>query len=311
MFPIIHSLGVTTDFSETSRAAFPVAAGLARDFGARFFLLHVVRGIEISTPWQVAETSPALAEERTAQAQKRLEALAASEESFRTHRVLARALPGESAEALARFAAQQGIDLLVVASHGTGAGGMFPLGSFAAKVLHLAAAPVLLLHTPLSPRERAGELRPKRIIACHDFSSRSREGVEAAQVWAQKFEATTRMLHVVDRQAHLEEHILKPGESVEERIEKAEGEAWEQLRRLIRRDWEGLKVEPAVRIGVPAAEILKEAAEFAADLIVLASRGPSLIERLQLGSVAERVVHGARSPVLVVRRDAASQGFLA
>jgi nucleotide-binding universal stress UspA family protein len=225
--------------------------------------------------------------------------------------VLPRALPGDSAEALARFAAEQGIDLLVVASHGTGAGAMFPLGSFAAKVLQLAAAPVLLLHTPRSPGERAGELQPKRILACHDFSARSREGLEAARVWAEKFAATTKMLHVVDREAHLEDHLLTPGESVEERLKKAEGEAWEQLRQLVRRDWEGLKVEPAVRVGAPAAEILKEAAEFAADLIVLASRGLSLIDRLQLGSVAERVVHGARSPVLVVRRSVAGQELLA
>jgi nucleotide-binding universal stress UspA family protein len=311
MFPVIHSVGVTTDFSELSRTAFPVAAGLARDFGARLFLLHVVKGIEISTPWQVAETSPALVEERRARAQQRLESLAAAEESFRTHRVLARAIPGDSAEALTNFTAEQGIDVLVVASHGTGAGDMFPLGSFAAKVLQLAVAPVLLLHIPRSPRERVGALRPKRILACHDFSARSREGLEAARVWVEKFDATTRLLHVVDRDAHLEEHLLTPGESADERLGRAEGEAWEQLRRLVRQDWAGLKVEPAVRVGGPAVEILKEAAEFAVDLIVLASRGPSLIERLQLGSVAERVVHGARCPVLVVRRNAAGQGLLA
>lgn len=48
-------------------------------------------------------------------------------------------------------------------------------------------------------------------------------------------------------------------------------------------------------------EILETCAEVGADLIVMGTRGRGPIARLLLGSVAEGVVYGASSPVLVVR----------
>lgn len=65
------------------------------------------------------------------------------------------------------------------------------------------------------------------------------------------------------------------------------------------------KVDGAVprvyRRGDPAAEILKTAQEAKADLIVMGSRGLGRIGGLILGSVSERVLHGAHIPVLIVR----------
>lgn len=55
------------------------------------------------------------------------------------------------------------------------------------------------------------------------------------------------------------------------------------------------------RQGDPAAEILKAADETRADLIIIGSRGLGRIGGLILGSVSERVLHGAHRPVLVVR----------
>ncbi|HEX2728102.1 MAG TPA: universal stress protein [Rubrobacteraceae bacterium] len=48
-------------------------------------------------------------------------------------------------------------------------------------------------------------------------------------------------------------------------------------------------------------EILQTCAEVGADLIVMGTRGRGTVARLLLGSVAEGVVYGASSPVLVVR----------
>jgi len=47
--------------------------------------------------------------------------------------------------------------------------------------------------------------------------------------------------------------------------------------------------------------ILDKAREYKADLIVMGSRGLGQIGGLILGSVSERVLHGARVPVLIVR----------
>jgi nucleotide-binding universal stress UspA family protein len=56
-----------------------------------------------------------------------------------------------------------------------------------------------------------------------------------------------------------------------------------------------------VEVGKPAAEIVKAAKEWPADIIVLASHGRGGVSRLLLGSVAEGVMRHAGCPVLVVR----------
>lgn len=55
------------------------------------------------------------------------------------------------------------------------------------------------------------------------------------------------------------------------------------------------------RRGDPAGEIIKAAKELKADLIIMGSRGLGQIGGLILGSVSERVLHGAHGPVLIVR----------
>lgn len=60
----------------------------------------------------------------------------------------------------------------------------------------------------------------------------------------------------------------------------------------------GMPVSTEVRSGFPPEEILDEADACEADLIVLGTHGRTGLERVLLGSVAERVVRGAKIPVL-------------
>jgi len=64
---------------------------------------------------------------------------------------------------------------------------------------------------------------------------------------------------------------------------------------------EGMKFDIHARIGKPADEILAVASELGADLIIVGSHGRVGIERLVLGSVAERVVREAGCTVEVAR----------
>lgn len=63
----------------------------------------------------------------------------------------------------------------------------------------------------------------------------------------------------------------------------------------------GLKVEPLMRMGDPAHELLEVAREQGAGLIALTTHGRSGPRRWLLGSVAERVLRQASVPLLVVR----------
>jgi nucleotide-binding universal stress UspA family protein len=66
----------------------------------------------------------------------------------------------------------------------------------------------------------------------------------------------------------------------------------------------GLTVEPLIRHGNPGSEIVKEAEQWSADLILVGSHGRTGITRWLLGSVAEQVVRHAPCSVEVVRKRA-------
>ena len=57
------------------------------------------------------------------------------------------------------------------------------------------------------------------------------------------------------------------------------------------------------RVGRPDAEIIDQAEEISAGLIVIGSRGIGPIRRALMGSVSDSVVHHAHCPVLVVREE--------
>lgn len=63
-------------------------------------------------------------------------------------------------------------------------------------------------------------------------------------------------------------------------------------------DEAGLQTRSALREGVPAREIVAQAREMGADLVVMGTRGREGLERLVLGSVAEKVVRTAPCPVM-------------
>lgn len=65
-------------------------------------------------------------------------------------------------------------------------------------------------------------------------------------------------------------------------------------------DLEGVAYETVEEIGDPARMLLGYCEENDADLLIVGRRGANLIERLVLGSVANRVVHDAPCPVMLV-----------
>jgi nucleotide-binding universal stress UspA family protein len=63
----------------------------------------------------------------------------------------------------------------------------------------------------------------------------------------------------------------------------------------------GLKVSVVVLRGRPADEILHYAASNAVDVIVMTTHGRSGFGKFIYGSVTDRVLHGAHTPVMLIR----------
>ena len=82
-----------------------------------------------------------------------------------------------------------------------------------------------------------------------------------------------------------------------------EGRAWAEMLEAwaVRARDAGAKVRTVLRVGVPYREVVSEANESHADLVLLATHGRGEIHRLLVGSVADRVIRMAPCPVFTLK----------
>ena len=66
---------------------------------------------------------------------------------------------------------------------------------------------------------------------------------------------------------------------------------------------EGIKAKRKVVGGIPTSAILEYAEENKADMIIVGSRGLSMVKGALLGSVSQHLVEYASCPVMVVKEN--------
>lgn len=107
------------------------------------------------------------------------------------------------------------------------------------------------------------------------------------------------VLHVIDTK-----RIAYGEESESVLIKKAELTLQEQKKRL---ESIGKTVDTKVKVGIPSREILRTADEERASLVVMGSRGMSLIKDILLGSVSSDVLRYGKTNLLIMRHKIAEQ----
>ncbi len=144
------------DFSEPSWFAMEQAADLASRLGAELTLVHVALPPRTLPTDVVAVTGAAALD--THPAEETLEVWRTDAEARAAVPVRARVLLGDPALELARYAADEDVDLLVVGTHGRSGLSRLVVGSVAERVLRHAPVPVLVVrdHVRLA-RERDAE----------------------------------------------------------------------------------------------------------------------------------------------------------
>jgi nucleotide-binding universal stress UspA family protein len=135
----------------------------------------------------------------------------------------------------------------------------------------------------------------RKVLCPVDFSPSTEMTIEMARQIAEANKGTVILLHVVPM----------PIEAVGQplMVEPLVGAEDDARRRLNRIAGESLthSYEILIVTGDPAASIIEEAKEQAADLIVMATHGRTGLSHFFLGSVAERVVRESSVPVMTVR----------
>lgn len=140
----------------------------------------------------------------------------------------------------------------------------------------------------------------KRILVPMDFSESSTAAVEVAITYARVFKANVELLHVLADPTYVLPAPLEvvtfpiDMDRISAEVEKRLGTEVERIRAA------GVPCESSTLMGRPHTEIVDHAKKTGADLIVMGTHGRSGLSHAIMGSVAERVLHKAPCPVLVV-----------
>jgi nucleotide-binding universal stress UspA family protein len=208
------------------------------------------------------------------------------------------------ADALESHRKEVGADLTVMCTHGRGAVQRAWLGSVADGLVRTSDAPVLLVRAaPPDDARTSGigaDMSLERVLVALDGSHFSRQAFGPAKQLAGGSDTLFLLARVVESSLDTESEVP------DERLDKARILAEAKLKfeaQSFAPDGRG--VEAVVEIAPSVAQgILDLAQRREADAIVIATHGRSGVQRLVLGSVADKVVRGADVPVLVVRPQA-------
>jgi nucleotide-binding universal stress UspA family protein len=288
----IHTVVVATDFSEDSRAALEWAIDVARQRGARIVLTHAVALCSPVAPefapgedhWYRALKESALGELDTWANHVRAKHVAV--ETHLTYE--------PAATSVVEVAARHGADLLVIGTRGlTGLRRIF-LGSVAARIVRFATCPVVTVH---AEQTRRGPVQT--ILLPTDLSDDASRAVDAAaRVLGDAPQRRVILLHVYRYPLVFSAApaFVLAGEIVD-LVREARAQLTQHAERFRER---GITAEVVVEEGAPAESILRHAERHGADLIAMGTHGRSGLNRLFLGSTAERVLPQAPCPVLTV-----------
>ena len=276
--PIIVGVDESPEAVRAARLGWELAAALR----APCRLIHVIPDTWITPDLAAVPMTPALAEQIVADASSRIRgwlADAVPQAALDAIEISVGRTPHVLAEAAA------GAQLVVVGgkTHGPLARGLG--GSTAHYLVRSLDVPVLIVALAGWPVQR--------VLGAVDLSYAAEPTIAAARQLAQGLGARLRLLHVV-------EPMHAPGIAVpldEEAVFE------ETLRRFQRLTARVTAIEPPDRVtrrGLAADTVAKEAAEWAADIVVVGSHGKGWIQRMLVGSTTERLMTLLPASLLIV-----------
>lgn len=293
---------VPLDGSPFAEAALPWAVSIARRAGGRIELLNVR---EEAPPAGYAEYLVGQGQDwvETAEAEARayLDHTAARLSDRLPGRVQVVVEAGRPAARIADYCARSGAGLIVMATHGHGAVSRAWLGSVADDLVRRAPSPLLLARPGNERADLSADPVLRRVLVALDGSDRAEEALDLAVPLGMLFEASYTLLRAIELLPQIGGAFMADTVATDYRLLAQERSAAESYlsaiaERLRRRE---LGAQFVVVDGSPPTCILDYAERHETDLIVLSTRGLGGLQRLLLGSTADKVIRGAHVPVLV------------
>ncbi len=271
------------DFSEHSAAALRMAGGVARAFGAEVIVLHAQR-LEAPVYFTASQTQALKTQlRRSARAARAyvVEFVAQYFPDDLPHSTML--LEDDPALAILHTLRESKVELVVMGTHGRTGLSKVRLGSVTEIILRQVAVPILTVGPGVRITASLGTLR--RILCPIDYSDAARGALEHAAVLAEKTGAELVLCH-----------IAESGTS-DQRLKED---------RKVLSDWvdprlhSQCSMKEAVRTGKPAEQIVAEAKESRADLLVVGAKPHASLGTFLFGSTTEALIRQAPCPVFTV-----------
>ena len=140
----------------------------------------------------------------------------------------------------------------------------------------------------------------KKILCAVDFSEISSKVADYAQTLAKSLGASVKVLYVAPSLSqYVGFHV--PPTSIETFVGEIVTGAEKTMDVFVQENFTEIDAEPKVVTGYASDEILNFVEQEGVDLVVMGTHGRKGIDRILFGSVAEKVVKGAKVPELTIR----------
>lgn len=276
---------VATDFSEVSEKALHHAIAIARRYGAKFYLAHIVSssGFNLVGPESIVQaTDLALNDARQLEAKlTKSGALAGL-----SHEVVVTS--GNVWEELKLIASTERVDLIVIGTHGRTGLSKIVMGSVAETIFRHASCPVLTVG-PCAPSDPWSCATLHHILYPTDLTSDSAQAVPYAISLASEHGAELTLLHVVER-------VTGEARHDQQRVTAA---LESRMRELLPSGSSPRKVQ--VAFGPIEETILDVARQQSSDLIIMGLTSPATFVDHLAWLHAYKIVREACCPVLTIR----------
>ncbi len=271
---------VPLDGSQLAEVALPYAEELAGRLGSEIILFSVLESAEAEEHQRHHSYIKKVIEATQRRAKKYLNKPADQE-----IRVGSATRVGYPAEGIVNYANRGGFKLIIMATHGRSGLGRWALGSVADKVVRSTTRQPLLLIRARGARpdvRKKGML--KKALVPLDGSVRSQAVIPYISELAARLQTEITLMQAVPHDGHL----------------YAAAESYlEGMCHLL--EGEGITTRYQVRVGDAADEIINLADELDVDLVAMSTHGRTGLTAWTLGSVAQKVLLGGNTPLLLVR----------
>jgi len=288
---------VPLDGSSAAEIALPYAEEIAAKIGAEIILASVSEQAAVETDHLYRSYLERIVE----QVQRQLKDWGAKKEA----KVKSEVLLGTPASEILRYADENNVSLITMASRGRSSRGPWLLGNIAAKVLRASGKPVLLIRAQADKEALRQRSLVKRILVPLDGSKLGEEAIPYAEALAKVLGAEIVLFQAFMtptwRGGAYEYRSVSPTQFEEEK-QKLRKSAMAYLDNQGKAFHEkGLITSSTAKEGIAPDQILEYAEANRIDLIAMSTHGHSGIGRWVFGSVTDKVLHAGDTPVLTVR----------